>query len=139
MATSIDDLKRIGAQEQTLPPFADGTPFVAKLKKVSIIDVARTGRIPNPLIKSIMQTIENKSTEKSEQERQEENDNLEQELLNDENASKSLDFMMAVVETSLVSPTYKQIQDCGVSLTDEQIFAIFSYALGDMSVLSSFR
>ena len=132
MVTSVEDLKKVGTVEKELPPFDDGTPFTAKLRKISVIDMARNGKIPNPLMKAFM-NISGDKKEKTD------NVNLEKELLEkDENMIKSFEFMMSVVENSLVSPTYKEIKDCGVMLTDQQIFAIFNFAFGDFSVLEKF-
>lgn len=136
MATSIEELKKVSAVETDLPPFSDGTPFKAVLKKASIINMARDGKIPNPLMKTLMKVIG--MDEKTDSKNEDEKIEIQEVFNNEDDVMKSLDFMMLVVENSLVTPTYKQIKECGVSLTDQQIFAIFSYALGDIDLLSKF-
>lgn len=136
MTTSLEDLKRIGATETELPPFSDGTPFIAKLKTVSIIDMARNGRIPNPLMKTILKVL-GADDENTDVEKFEENTNNEI-IANEEDTKQTFDFILTVVKSSLVSPTYKEIEECGVTLSDEQIFSIFSHALGGIELLSKF-
>lgn len=133
MVTSIEALKKIGSVEYELPPFADGTPFTARLKKVSIAEIAQTGAIPNPLLKKISKLISGGADDKND------SIGLEKGLSDDENTLKTFEFMLAVTKKSLISPTFAEIEKCGVGLTDEQISAIFTIALGFDSSLSSFR
>lgn len=133
MVTSLEALKAVKcSKEVPLPPFPDGTPFIAELRKISLMDMAKKGRIPNPLLQSVFTVIGfESSTEK-------EDSNKASKDSDSMNSLEALDFMDSVVQNSLVSPTYQQIVDCGVELSDEQVFAIFGYAIGDLELLSKF-
>lgn len=135
--TSLDDLKKVSTAETTLPSFADGTPFVAILKKVSIVGMAIDGRVPNPLMKTVLKVLgtDGENAENFESIEKDAANNISND---EESAKQSLEFLLTVVENSLVSPTYKEIKESGVELSDAQLFAIFSYALGGIEILSSF-
>ena len=57
--TSIDDLKKYndGAVVE-LPPFAEGQPFVVKMKRPSLMRLATNGTIPNALMDSATSLFE---------------------------------------------------------------------------------
>lgn len=128
MVTSLEKLKEIASKEYELPPFIDGTPFVARLKSVSTMDMAKDGKVPNPLMKSVANAIEGKN-----------NLGKTNDMNSDDDTLKIFEFMRTVAKSSLVSPTYDEIEECGVKLTDQQITAIFSIAMGDMQKTISFR
>lgn len=136
--TSFEDLKKVSTAETQLPPFADGTPFVAILRKVSIINMAIDGRVPNPLMKTVLKVLGTDSSENTESLEAIEKNATNDLSSNEESAKQSLEFLLTVVKNSLVSPTYEEIEKSGVKLSDEQLFAIFSYALGGMEILSKF-
>lgn len=135
MSTSLEELKKIKlTEEKQLPPFIDGTPFVAELKKISLVDVICNSHVPNPIIKTVMKVLGDNKSQNSELQ-----DQAIDQIMNDSPA-ETMKFMFTVVEKSLVSPTYDEIKQCGVSLTDAQIFAIFSYAMSstETEALSKF-
>lgn len=112
-------------QAVELPPFAEGQPFVAMLKRPSLLALAKQGRIPNELLSSAASLFESRSKQK------------------DANAGDVLgemfDALEAVCEASFVSPTYQEINDAGVELTDEQRAFVFQYAQEGVKALNNFR
>ncbi len=119
MITTIEDLKKVSTvKEVDLPPFVDGTPFKAKIKRAGLIDMMYNGKIANPLLDIAFKLTDGSGTDDKTIKKATAEEKLE-----------SLKFMMSIVENCLIEPSYKDIKDCGIDLTDEQIIAIHSYAL----------
>ena len=104
-----------------LPEFADGTKFIARLRRPSMLKLCKSGKIPNSLL--------NQATA----------------LFTDSNASKKVsiteiyDICEVICESAFVNPTYEEIKQSGVELTDEQIMAVFQYTQGGIKALENFR
>lgn len=137
MVTNLEQLQKIKTTEEVeLPPFADGTPFTAELKKVSLIDMVKRGKVPNPIL-SAMMTVTDKDTKSKANAESESEQRIAAAMK--ENMAETLALMQTVAEECLVNPSYKDITKNGVSLTDAQIMFIFLRAMRDMATLSSFR
>ena len=50
MVTNIEDIKNAGVNEVALPGFIPGEPFIVKLRRPSLIRLAKEGQIPNQLL-----------------------------------------------------------------------------------------
>lgn len=124
--TNIIDLKRYAAgQIVELPPFADGMPFVAQLRRPSMLFLAKTGQIPNTLLSKAGQLFNGGGAALD---------------VDDTNMlSEVYDISMVVVNAALVSPTLDEIHEAGLELADDQIMAIFNYTQGGIKALESFR
>lgn len=96
-----------------LPDFAEGQPFVARLRRPSMLVLSKKGKIPNQLMSQASELFAGGSQMNT-------ND---PELLN--NLS---DLMRVICEASLIEPTLEEIDNSGVDLTDEQMMAIFNYS-----------
>lgn len=124
--TSITDLKRYAAgQVVELPSFADGMPFVAQLRRPSMLFLAKTGQIPNTLLSKAGQLFNRGGA------------GLDADDAN--MLSDVYDIAMVVVNAALVSPTLDEIHEAGLELADDQIMAIFNYTQGGIKALESFR
>ena len=109
-----------------LPSFGEGQPFVARLKRPSMLALAKRGKIPNALLESASTLFEGGV----------------QGALNmmDDKAMESLYEVMDVIcEASFVEPSYEQIKNSGIELTDEQLMFVFSYSQNGVRQLDSFR
>lgn len=106
-----------------LPSFAEGQPFFARLRRPSMLVLAKSGKIPNRLL-----TTANK---------------LFMETGIDEKDEKIMPEMFEVFDTildaSFVEPTYKQIKEAGIELTDDQRLFVFSYTQQGVKALERFR
>ena len=66
-------------------------------------------------------------------------------LFTDSKASKRVsiteiyDICEIICEAAFVKPTYSEIKESGIELTDEQIMAVFQYAQGGVKALENFR
>lgn len=124
--TNIIDLKRYAAgQVVELPPFADGMPFVAQLRRPSMLFLAKTGKIPNTLLSKAGQLFNGGGA------------GLDADDAN--MLSDVYDIAMVIVNAALVSPTLGDIHEAGLELADDQIMAIFNYTQGGIKALESFR
>lgn len=123
--TSIKDLREYakGAVVE-LPEFAEGQPFVARLKRPSIMDMARSGKIPNALLVRANELFTNSAGLNPSEE------NMMSELM---------DVMEAIAAESFVEPTYQEIKESGITLTDQQLMAVFNYTQNGVKALENFR
>ena len=90
-----DDLKEYAkGQIVHLPSFADGQPLIVRMKRPSLMILAKSGKIPNKLLKTATEMFNGeKSTD------EEDFDAL----------SKTLDLLEIICEASLVEPKYKDL------------------------------
>lgn len=124
--TSIFDLQRYA--EGTLvrfPDFAEGQPFVARVRRPSMLVLAKSGKIPNTLLASA-----NELFSKGGAGMDADNENMLADIYN---------ICEIICEAALKEPTYQQIKDAGLELSDNQLMAIFNYTQTGAKALESFR
>lgn len=125
--TSIEELKKISKGELVeLPGFVDGTNFVVRLKRPSLLIMAKSGKIPNGLLPQTNKLFTGglNSVTKG-------ND--------DEMLTELFNILEIVCKESLVEPTYDELVENGIELTDQQLLAIFSYTQRGVKSLENFR
>ena len=123
--TTIDDLKEYAkGQIVQLPPFADGQPLIVRMKRPSLMILAKSGKIPNKLLKT--------ATEMFNGEGGSNNEDLDA-------LSKTFELLEIICEASLVEPKYKDFKSVGIDLSDEQLIAIFNYTQRGIEALNSFH
>ncbi|GAE03473.1 hypothetical protein CBO05C_3163 [Clostridium botulinum B str. Osaka05] len=121
--TNIEDLKKVAQGEVIqLPQFAQGIPFNARVKRVSLLNLVRKGVVPNKLLSAAEELFYGKQSSK-------ENVDLTQ----------MTDVMYIMAENALVEPSIEDLKSVGLELTDEQIVALFNYTQEGVSELDSFR
>lgn len=127
--TSIEQLRSYkSGQVVELPAFGDGQPFVARLKRPSMMALAKSGQIPNELLNSA-----NSLFEKGPQ------GVLKVGEFDDDTMKKLFDIIDVICQASFVEPTYQQIKEAGLELTDDQYMFIFNYTQNGVHALDSFR
>lgn len=123
--TTIDDLKEYAkGQIVQLPSFADGQPLVVRMKRPSLMILAKSGKIPNKLLKTATEMFNGESDA----------DNEDLDAL-----SKTFELLEIICEASLVEPKYKDFKSAGIDLSDEQLIAIFNYTQRGIEALNSFH
>nr|DAH88438.1 MAG TPA: hypothetical protein [Caudoviricetes sp.] len=124
--TSIEDLKNYASGTVVeMPPFAEGQPLVARLKRPSILGMAKQGKIPNTLlVKANELFLQNGAGLDAEEE-----DTMKQ----------LYDVLDLIAKETLVEPTYEDIKSVGLELTDEQMMFLFNYSQQGVKALESFR
>ena len=124
--TSITDLHAYGqGQVVRFPDFAEGQPFVARVRRPSMLVLATQGKIPNALLTSANQLFAKGGSGM---------DADDPKMLGD-----IYDVCEVIAEAALIQPTYGDIKNAGITLSDDQIMAIFSYTQTGIKALESFR
>lgn len=122
--TSLDSLQEYGRGAIVqLPSFAENQPFVARLRRPSMMALAKSGKIPNALLTTANSLFIKGGVDAA-------NESVMQDVLS---------VVDVLCEAAFVEPTYKQIQDAGVELTDEQYMFIFNYTQQGIKALQPFR
>lgn len=124
--TSIFDLQTYA--QGTLvrfPDFAEGQPFVARVRRPSMLVLAKQGKIPNTLL-----TSANELFNKGGAGLDSDNENMLGDIYS---------ICEIICDAALKEPTYQQIKDAGLELSDDQLMAIFNYTQTGARALESFR
>lgn len=106
-----------------LPSFSEDQPFVARLRRPSMMVLAKSGKIPNSLLNTANSLFMGKGVDS-----------------NNEGALKEvLSIVDILCDAAFVEPTYSQLREAGVELTDEQYMAVFNYTQQGVKALEPFR
>lgn len=128
--TSLEQLRNIKINDIVeLPSFDDGTPFIAELKKPNMLMLMANGHIPNTLLNVAMDIFQNGKGQET-----------IDKALNDPKDLKVLtELLLVLAKACLVNPSFKQLEDLGIELNENQLSAILTYAQGGVVALESFR
>ena len=120
---SLADL-HVYAQGQVveLPGFFSEEPFVVRLRRPSLLALTRSGKIPNALLSAANELFTGK---------QDKSDPVD--------LSEIMGVLEVICESALMEPTYKEVVDAGLTLTDEQYTAIFNFSQRGIKALEPFR
>lgn len=122
--TSIEALKKYSSgQVVELPPFADGQSFNARLRRPSMLVLIRSGRIPNALLETanglfLKGGVNGKKLD---------------------SLKDALDVIDILCEASFVEPTFQEIKEAGIEMTDDQYMFVFEYTQRGVKALENFR
>lgn len=126
--TTLEDLKKyaMGAVVE-FPPFAEGQPFIARVKRPSMLDMIKTKKFPNELltVASSLFTGGKASTGKV--------------LSNTEAMNNLLNIVDVMAKECLIEPSLKDIEESGLTLTDDQRMFLFNYVQTGVKDLKPFR
>lgn len=122
--TTINDLKQYSqGQLVQLPSFAEGQPFYARIRRPSMLSLARSGKIPNALLTTANSLFLEGGVDS-----------------NDESAMKDIFSVIDVLcEACFIEPSYQEIKDAGIELTDDQYMFVFTYSQKGVKALETFR
>ena len=124
--TPISDLIEYSrGQIVRLPDFAESQPFYVRLRRPSMLMLAKSGKIPNKLLSTANDLFMGNTTSE---------EGYDENFLN--NMYEVID---TIVEASLVEPSYDDLKKNGIELTDQQLLAIFNYTQEGVNSLDSFR
>lgn len=112
----------------TLSGFApDYEPITVRLRKPNILALVKAGKIKNELLGILMDANESKTVN-------------EKAIARDPEAIQAgLQLQEVFCQSCLVEPTYQELKDNGIELTDEQVAEIAMFAQGGVQALKSFR
>ena len=121
--TSISQLNEYAkGQLVELPSFGEGQPFFARLRRPSMLALAKSGKIPNSLLATANRMFDSS--------------------LDTKNENMLKDFytvIETILEAAFVEPTYQEIKDAGVQLSDDQLIFVFNYTQQGVRALDQFR
>lgn len=116
--TSISDIKTTA---EVILPGWNGEPFACVLRRPSILSLAARGALTNPLMKVARKLFySGVSTENGD--------------LADEGR-----VLTEIAKAALVHPTFDELAEHGIELTDEQLITIFQYTQSGPKALARFR
>jgi len=124
--TTVSDLQSYAAGTVVrFPDFGDGQPFVARVRRPSMLVLAKQGKIPNSLLTTAGQLFSKGGGGID-------SDN--------ENMLGDMYGIMSVIATAaLIQPSMEEIKNAGLELSDDQLMAIFNYTQTGIKALESFR
>lgn len=123
--TSISDLQKYSEGKLVrLSDFAEGQPFIVRMKRPSLMGLAKAGKIPNTLLNAASGMFSGGVNSL----------NKEEDML-----GELYDVCRIVAKHSLIEPTIEQLDEAGVELTDMHLLEIFQYAQRGVDALESFR
>ena len=124
--TDLNDLKEYSKGTiVTLPEFGEGQPFVARVRRPSMLVLAKQGKIPNSLLTTANELFTGGGGA------------IDQD--NEKLLAEMYDVCMIICEACLIEPSLEDIKDAGMELSDDQIMAIFNYTQNGVKALESFR
>jgi hypothetical protein len=124
--TSISDLQSYAAGTVIrFPDFAEGQPFVARVKRPSMLALAKAGKIPNSLLTAAGELFTNGGG------------GLDAD--NEKMLSEMYDIINIICDSALIQPSLAEIKSVGLELSDNQMMAIFNYTQAGVKALESFR
>lgn len=124
--TTLSDLQSYAAGTIVrFPDFAEGQPFVARVRRPSMLVLAKQGKIPNTLLTAAGELFSKGGAG--------------MDVTNENMLSDVYGICEVIARASLVQPTYDDIINAGMELSDDQIMAIFNYTQNGIKALESFR
>ena len=125
MVTDFEKIKEQAlGQEVDLPGWQADEVWRVRLKRPSLISLAAAGKIPNPLL-GAASTLFTKGVAPA-----------------SDTGTKFKDMasvMKIEAKAALAEPTYQQLKDAGIELTDSQLLYIHNFIITGVDVLSRFR
>ena len=124
--TSIDQLKLMsGGEIVKLPPFIQGQEFYAKLRRPSMLKLVQSGQVPNSLLRTANMLFSG---------------GVDKELDRDDEFMKDMfDLIDVLAGAVFVEPSWTELKNAGIELTDEQYMFIFNYTQEGVKALEPFR
>lgn len=124
--TSMSDLQSYAKGTVVrFPDFAEGQPFVARVRRPSMLVLAKQGKIPNSLLTAAGELFSKGGA------------GLDAD--NDRMLADAHDITEVICSAALIEPTLEDIHNAGMELSDDQLMAIFNYTQTGVKALESFR
>lgn len=125
--TSITDLEKVknGAIVR-FSDFTEGQPFVARVRRPSLMEMAKNGRIPNELMKAATQLFAKGA----------------QAFVDNKNSramAEMYELCRVIAGSVLMEPKLADLDAAGIQLTDQHLIEIFTYTQAGTKALESFR
>jgi len=117
--TSLEAIKNMQREDTVeLPAFLDGTPFVARLRRPSILHMVDLGQIPNELSAAVDELMGGQAQQFR------------------TSIKDRASVLCTVAKAALQEPTYDQVEDV---IDSFQLTAIWNYVISGVMALEPFR
>ena len=120
--TSIEKLKKLSQGQEVELQGWDEEPFVCVLKRPSLLGLVENGDIPNPLVHAAYILFNGSNNPKDQV-----------------NLKEMNDLYRIIAKAAMVNPTYDQVVEAGLELTDMQLLEIYRFTQLGVKSLISFR
>ena len=120
--TSIEKLKKLSQGQEVELQGWDEEPFVCVLKRPSLLGLVENGDIPNPLLHAAYILFNGSNNPKDQV-----------------NLKEVNDLYRIIAKAAMVNPTYDQVVEAGLELTDMQLLEIYRFTQLGVKSLISFR
>ena len=120
--TSIEKLKKLSQGQEIELQGWDEEPFVCVLKRPSLLGLVENGDIPNPLLHAAYILFNGSNNPKDQV-----------------NLKEMNDLYRIIAKAAMVNPTYDQVVEAGLELTDMQLLEIYRFTQLGVKSLISFR
>lgn len=107
-----------------LPDFGPGQEFYARLTRPSMLAMVKSGEIPNALLQSASDLFAEGASSF---------------ITNREQMKNLFEVMDVLCAATFVEPSYAELQEAGITLTDEQLMFVFNYTQNGVDALQPFR
>lgn len=114
------NLDEIKTSEVVSIPGWHGDSFECELKRPSLLTLAASGAIANPLMKTARRLFYSGVT-------------------TDGDLAEEGRVLIEIAKAAMVRPTYDELEKRGISLTDEQLIAVFQFTQLGARALERFR
>ena len=121
--TTIEELKKHRYLDVELPGWEVKDTFKCKLKRVDMIDLITKGKIPNPLIDSVIKIFQHTYQ-----------DPKEHDMESLKNMNDLLELFAKIV---MVEPTFDEVEEA-IGLTYEQKLSLYLFAIGGPKAIEPF-
>lgn len=120
-AITIEELKKVKTQIIQISDFSGEGTFNVEVRRPSLLTLATSGNIPNELIGDVNDLFFGKKEEK------------------DIEMSKLKEIYDGIVKATLVSPSFEELVENDIQLTEVQIGELYKYVVGGVKELKYFR
>lgn len=110
----LEHLKKQQYVEYNLQGWGITDTFEVKLKRINLMGLMATGKVPNPLLGTVVSLFKGGKEFKTDSK---------------ESIKELNELANFFAEQALAEPTYKELKENGIELTDTQLMAIYNYAL----------
>lgn len=128
--STLSEIKNNQTMVVELPGWGFDDTFICRVKRIDLISLLKKGKIPNnELMNAVLELFEVNNNEKVNP----------SDLVKKENYTKYLEKAELFADIALVEPTYKQLKEAGIDLTDEQKGIFYNAAVYGIKTLIPFR
>ena len=118
---SIEQLRQMAQPVIEIPDFESKGTIKIRVQKPRLMTMVVQGKIPNHLMSKVNEMITGKSSKKEKEEMQ---------------VTDIAQMMEIYCQSCMVEPTYDEFKEI---MTDEQMEAVFNWAMGTVNKIDSFR